>query len=231
LPFAGAGAAAYRSWFGHVAPTTQVHAVRLPGRENRTVEAPFESIDDAVDDLLPGVLALTDAPYCIFGYSMGAVLGFELVRRLSRESTRPPALLIVGGAEAAHLPRRHPLVHDLEDEQFISTLRALGGTAPEIFEEPELLELLVPMVRADFKMLETYEYRPGPPLDCPIVSYLGASDRDIAPDRAQRWSELTVRPMPQRVFPGGHFFLTEHPAEVVTQVLDDFSTAAAFGLR
>lgn len=226
LPFAGAGAGIYEPWRRRL-PGTRVSAVRLPGRENRLREPPLTDADAVIDELAPLVAARVAAdeglPWAVFGYSLGALLAYDLVARLAETGGPVPAVLIVGGAEPPHLPRHLPDVSWLPHDDFVAALRRLGGTAPEVLANPELLELLLPMVRADFRIVESHPVRTVPPLPCPIVAYRGTEDHEVRPTAVQRWSELTAAGATHRELVGGHFVITQAATNVTDQVAADLN--------
>jgi surfactin synthase thioesterase subunit len=207
LPFAGGGAHTYRGWQAALGPEIEVCAVRLPGRENRLGEPPFAAMDRLVGALTDVVATRLDLPFAIFGHSMGAHVGFELIRRLRRDHDREPARLIASARFAPQLPDPDPPIHHLPDAEFVAELRELEGTPPEVFESPELLELVLPMLRADFTLCETYAYRPEPPLACPISVYGGLGDWTIDRGQLEAWREQTASEFVLRMFPGDHFFI------------------------
>ena len=221
LPYAGGGASVYASWRGLLPPDVGLSVVRLPGRESRFREQPLTDVDAVVDQLASAVAPSSGEPWALFGYSLGALLAYELAVRLEQLRVGPPALLLVGGAEPPHLPRRSPPLSGLPDEDFISALSALEGTPQEVFDHHELLRLVLPTLRADFTMLDGYRPRRNPPLACPIVTYSGEADRELDHRRVSRWSELTSASTMHRTFAGGHFFINDQSTELVATVHAD----------
>jgi len=225
LPHAGGGTAAYQGWPSLVPDDVEVWAARLPGRENRFLEAPVEEMAVLVDGLFAEVAAIADQPYALFGHSMGAVVAFALCLRLEQGSVPPPALLIASGHEAPHTDWSRNY-HLLGDHELTALLSSLSGTPPEVLSDPQVMELFLPTIRADLALLETY--RPGidERVGCPVVTYIGADD-DLQPEAVSRWDELTTGPCTHRVFPGGHFYLDQQRAEVVACVVADATAAMA----
>jgi medium-chain acyl-[acyl-carrier-protein] hydrolase len=226
LPFAGGGTSAFHDWAPGLGPEVNVWAARLPGRETRLAEDPYHDLNALVRALTSAVSALTTQPYAVFGHSMGALISYELVRRL-RDIGRPqPVALIASGNDAPHRPFHGDQLHLLPDDRLIGALREYGAT-PEIFlQRPELLEVFLPMIRADFAVAETYQYRPGRELQCPIVVCRGAQDPDTTEAGCLAWQELTTGPCAQHCFDGGHFFInTARP-----QLLDAITGELAAGM-
>ncbi|WP_375503860.1 thioesterase II family protein [uncultured Jatrophihabitans sp.] len=222
IPHAGAGAAALSSWFAAAPADCEVVLVRLPGRESRLGESPPESAQAAAAAVLDDVRELPELPMVVYGYSMGALVAYELTRLASRNGGPEPVLLAVGGHEAPHLPRRHAAIHDLPEEQFVAALRALGGTPEQVLTMPELFALLAPTLRADLRIVETYRHAHPTPLTVPISTYAGEHDPDLDHGAVGAWAHLTTATYRQRRFPGGHFFFLESGgADLMSSVIAD----------
>lgn len=210
LPYAGAGALVYRSWQNSdvVPPGMAVWPIQLPGREDRIREQPYRSMHalvEALTDVMEGVL---DVPFALFGHSMGALIALELARSLRRRSLPGPAHVIVSGAGAPHLPRVGPSLQDLlDDDALIARLLELNGTRPEVFASRELRELVLPLVRADFSVCETYQCTNEAPLDCAITAYGGAQDASVSIAALAAWKVHSRGAFHMHVLPGDHFFI------------------------
>jgi medium-chain acyl-[acyl-carrier-protein] hydrolase len=185
----------------------EVCAIQLPGREGRLVEEPFKSLPPLIEVLGPILLSSLDRAFVFFGHSLGASVAFELARWLRRHYQIMPATLFVAGRRAPHLPDTDPAIHDLPDEEFLEELRTLKGTAPEVLANPEVMELVRPMLSADFAMSHNYEYVPEPPLQCPIIAFGGLEDEDVTRDYLDGWREHSSAAFTLRMLPGDHFFL------------------------
>ncbi|MFR9721931.1 thioesterase II family protein [Streptomyces sp. MS19] len=226
LPHAG-GAASFWHPFSHdLAATADVLAVQYPGRQDRLREPPLPTVPALADALYPAVLALADRPLAFLGHSMGAVLAFEIARRLEREDGITPAALFASGRRAPGTHRTET-VHLRDDAAFLAELRTLAGTDPRVLGSDELLRIVLPAIRADYRAIETYRYVPGPPLSCPLHILTGTDDPRVSAPEADAWRELTTGPFTLRRYPGGHFFLTEHQAAItrtITTVLDGVAT-------
>jgi len=185
----------------------EVYAIQLPGREGRLVEEPFKSLSQLIEVLGPVLLSSLDRPFVFFGHSLGASVGFELARWLRRHYQMMPAILFVAGRRAPHLLETDPPIHDLPDKEFLEELRTLKGTPPEVLTNPELMQLIRPMLSADFAMSHNYEYVPEPPLECPIIAFGGLEDKDVTKDYLDGWREHTSASFTLRMLPGDHFFL------------------------
>lgn len=207
LPFAGGSANNYREWPTHLSPDVEVVAVQLPGRADRLAEATISSVDPLADQLLDGLSPFLDKPFAIFGHSMGALIGFELVRRL-RVHGREPVHFFASGCPAPHLARdRSTDRHRLPDREFIAAVVEMDGVPPEVLEHRDLIELLLPALRSDFKLVETYRYRPQPPLSCPVSVFGGHQDEEVTPNEIEAWSCHAAGDFDIHMLSGGHFFL------------------------
>jgi medium-chain acyl-[acyl-carrier-protein] hydrolase len=170
-------------------------------------EKPFIRMPALVSALTDALLPLFDKPFAFFGHSMGAWIGFELARRLQTKHRVEPLHLFVSGAGAPHVPsREHPL-HDLPEDEFIQALGGLNGTPKELLESEELMQLMLPILRADFAVCETYTYKNGSVLNCPITAFGGLQDRRLYRSDIKAWREETNSTFTMKMLPGDHFFL------------------------
>jgi len=218
FPFAGGGASVYRAWRRSSPPGMDICPVQLPGREGRIREAPFRRIEPLIDLLAESLPPGLFPPYAFFGHSMGALIAFELARRLVDRGHPPPAVIFPSAARPPHRMRRsHPL-HALPDEAFRAALRDLEGTPDAVLEHEELMELLLPTLRADFELCETYEYRGPDPLACPVLAFGGSEDPNVSPEELRGWGEMTRGGFRDLILPGGHFFLETHSEEILRRV-------------
>lgn len=223
FPYAGGGAAVYAPWAGALPETIEVIAVQPPGRAERLAEPAHAELGSLVEALFAPIGPLLDRPFAFFGHSMGALVSFELARALRRARCPQPQILIASGHGAPHLPARRPPAHHLPTPEFLGELRRLGGTPPEVLAHNELLELLLPTLRADFALCETYSYGYGAPLACPIVALGGLEDPDVSRADLEAWGDHTLAGAYVRMVPGGHFFLHSARQLVLTVVARELS--------
>ncbi len=212
LPYAGGSASAYARWPERVPAGVEVRPVQLPGRWNRLREPllrRFTDVVDALDEVLPQYI---DRPFALFGHSMGALLAFELARRL-RARGLPPRMLFVSGRGAPQFPGTTLPGADFSDQELVHRLRELNGMPAEVLNTPELMNLLLPVIRADFEVCRSYAYVPAAPLSHPIVVFGGAEDTESAEGRLEGWSIHTTARSTAYRLPGGHFFI--HAAEAL----------------
>lgn len=207
FPYAGGGAHIYADWRDVLPSSVGVHAVQLPGRGRRFAEPALDRLDLMVAGIAHALRALDDKPMVFFGHSMGALLAFETARALRRLGQRGPSRLLLSAYRAPQFCRDEPCIHHLPDGEFADKLRELEGTPPEVFENRELLQLMLPMVRADFAAVETYRHRPELPLSCPITAFGGLSDGDFPHESMQGWSAHTRSEFRMHMLEGSHFFI------------------------
>lgn len=207
FPYAGGGASIFRTWSENLPPDIEVCPVQLPGRESRLLETPFTHIPSLIEPLAQALLPYMDKPYAFFGHSMGALVSFELARSLRRQHSIGPVRLFVSGRRAPQLPDPDSPIHHLPESAFLDELRRLQGTAEEVLRDTELLQLLLPLLRADFAMCETYLYTSGEPLACPISAFGGLQDDEVPRYELAAWREQTWGTFKLRFFVGNHFFL------------------------
>jgi medium-chain acyl-[acyl-carrier-protein] hydrolase len=208
FPYAGRGASVYRSWAKELPKDVEVCAIQPPGRETRHREPPITHLSTLIQMLLPALRVLLDRPFAFYGHSMGGLLSFEAARQLRRLGAPAPQCLFISSSRAPQLSAPHPSIHDIPDPAFIAELnRRFNGIPPEIANEPTLLKLFVPLLRADIALLETYKYSPDRPLDCPIFAFGGTEDQEVSPESLDGWRVHTNHSYTSRRLAGGHFFL------------------------
>jgi medium-chain acyl-[acyl-carrier-protein] hydrolase len=207
FPYAGGNAMIYRQWQASLPPSVEVCAVQLPGRGKRIQERPFDRLQPLINAAARALLPFFDKPFAFLGHSMGGLISFELARQLRRDSNRMPAHLFVSGRRAPQLPSREAPTYDLPEAEFLDALRRLEGTPAGVLQQPELMQLMLPLLRADFAVCETYAYTDEPPLDCPISAFGGLQDSDVERGQLEAWTAQTTAATRVRMFPGDHFFI------------------------
>ena len=208
VPHSGSGASQFSSWKNFLPPSLDICPIQLPGRENRLREAPFTQICPIAENLARELEPYLDRPYILYGYSLGALVAFELARQLRRQNADPPVSLYALARPAPHLAQtKHPL-RQLPDDIFVAELtRRYNGMSPLILQDQELMQLLLPTLRADFTAVETYVYQEDPPLDCPIHAFGGNLDATTTEDELRAWRLHTNRSFELKIFQGDHFFI------------------------
>lgn len=216
FPYAGGSGAIFRGWQSAFPASVDVCPIQLPGRGRRMHEPMMKRVDAVVKALKEELKPYMDRPFAFFGYSMGAVIAFELTRTLRNEFYPQPVQLFVAARRSPDWPATEERDYDLPDAELIARLRELNGTPKELLDNPEAMEVLLPLVRADFEIVQTYEYRPQPPLQVPIDAFVGSEDVDTPPEHMEGWGRHTKSEFSLTVIPGDHFFL--HHAQ--TQLLE-----------
>lgn len=216
LPFAGGGASFYRPWVQSV-PGLAIVPVQPPGREDRLFEPSFERMSELVRGAADALLPFVGKPYILFGHSMGGMMAYELVQELRRRGAAEPVHLFVSGAPAPHRAAEIPPIYHLPEPELVAEIqRRYRGLPAEVLQSRELLDLLLPRLRADLAVTGTYVWRSSPPLSCPITAFGGDSDETVSPDMIDAWREHTAAAFRSRIFSGGHFFLSEHSPAILT---------------
>jgi medium-chain acyl-[acyl-carrier-protein] hydrolase len=217
LPYAGAGASVYRGWSRLFAENTGVYPIQFPGRENRIEEPPFSTMEELVDRLSSAIRPCLNRPFAFFGHSIGARIAFELTRNLRKQWNLRPQHLIVSGSRAPHIPEPKPL-HHLSDDEFVEELRRFSGTPEEVLRNRELMEMFIPVLRADFSVDETYLHAQDEPLDCPITAFGGTKDREANRQELEAWAIHTRAGFGFEMIEGDHFFLHSQRDALVRSV-------------
>ena len=224
LPYAGGGAAAFARWGDLLPPAVELCRVQLPGRENRWREAPFTQLTLLAETLAAVIHPYLDLPFAFFGHSLGAWIGFELARQVRRQFALNPAQLFVSGRRAPHLPNPDPPLYQRPDTEFIATLRQWYDNIPDVVvNDPELMGIFLPLLRADVTMLDTYVYAAERPLDCPITAYGGSADQRVSHAALESWREHTTQSFHWQLFPGAHFYLQAEQARLLQAISQELT--------
>lgn len=238
FPHAGGSATFYFPVARALSPALDVLAVQYPGRQDRHTEPPVDSIhalaDVVTDELLSG---WADRPLVLFGHSMGAMVAYEVATRL-QERGAPAAGLLASGRRAPSTYRDEN-VHAADDEGIVAEMKRMQGTDEQVFADEEVLRMILPAVRSDYRAVETYRHRPGPPLECPLTVLVGGDDPQVTPEEAQAWERHTDASFRLLTYPGGHFYLVAQVPEVLREIREFTDTVkpagagggAAFPLR
>lgn len=209
FPYSGSGAFAFRTWPENVPSQVEVCAVQLPGRENRLRERPFTRVHPLVQTIATEIEPFLDKPFVLFGHSLGALIAFELARELWHCYGVIPEHLFASARVAPQCPNRETPVYRLPDDQFIERLRDFNGTPDTVLHNKELMEMLLPVLRADFEVNESYDHTTASasPLPCSISAFRGSQDANTPYDDVAAWGEQTSTGFTLRTLPGDHFFI------------------------
>jgi len=217
LPYAGGSAATYVPWAKSLPLPVELVALQPPGRGSRMNETPHAQMEALVAELMRVFPMLTDRPYVLFGHSLGSRVAFEVTLQCQRKGIPMPARFIASGSRAPHLTKRELPIHDLPDAQFVEALRDLDGTPEEILNNSELLQWLLPLLRADFRIADLH-VAPRTALNCPLTVLAGTEDETVSRAEAEAWKELTTGEFDIQWVNGGHFFVERNQAWVLEQV-------------
>lgn len=218
FPYAGGASLIFRQWPDGLPTDVELCAVQLPGRGGRMRETPFKRMRPLVETLAEVLPPFFDRPFAFFGHSMGATISFELARRLRRANAQGPSHLLVSGRQPPQAPYADRGTYSLSDAELIDELRQLNGTPSEVLEHAEMMQLLLPLLRADLELIQTYVYEPEPPLSCRISAFGGLRDEEADRDVLQQWAEQTTAEFSLEMFPGDHFFLHAYLPQLLQSI-------------
>jgi surfactin synthase thioesterase subunit len=220
FPYAGGAGAVFNGWRQYLDNRIDMHAVELAGRGRRIYDPLYDSMEEAVDDVLKIIAGrLNEIPYALFGHSMGGILAYELTQQIRERNLPQPLTLFISGRGAPHIPYEcdKKMLHRLPEEDFKKEIIQLGGTPKEFFEHPELLDVLLPMLRSDFKIAETFEDTGADdirPLDIDITVFIGKNEC-VTAEQMHGWKDHTNRVCTLCYFEGEHFFINEETEKIV----------------
>jgi surfactin synthase thioesterase subunit len=213
LPHAGGSAPFFLPVSVALTPGIDVVAIQYPGRQDRRNEPPITDMGVLADRVCEVVRAQPPLPLTFFGHSMGAVLAFEVTRRLEADGQGPVRIFVSG--RPAPSTRRDETTYQLDDDGILAEVRRLNGTAASVLGNDELMRAALPSLRADYQATETYVCSPGSTISCPVTALIGDNDPKTTREEAQLWAEHTTGPFSLKVLPGGHFFITEQADEII----------------
>lgn len=216
FPFAGGGASAYNRWEKYLGKIATVCPVQLPGREERIMEKPYDSMSDLLIELEDTIQKCLNGPYALWGHSMGGKIAYEIEKRMEKRGKIAQCFL-VSGSRIPSIPEPNPIYH-LPDDEFKKALGRFEGTPKEILENQELLNFFLPMLRADFTMDETYYDKELVALQSPIEAFGGHKDREADEEAMKEWGKYTARAFHCHMFEGGHFYMRNQEKAVLSEV-------------
>lgn len=216
LSHAGGGTATFYRWISLLSDEIDMLRIQMPGHEARIREPLLRNSAQIVEEITSELIPFIDRPFAVYGHSMGALLAFELVRKIRAVHGLMPIHLFVSGFRAPHLPLGESPIHHLPEDQFIEKLRQYGGVPEQVLNERDLMELVLPILRADFEVLDTYVFKTEPPLDCSITAFGGLQDPKIGREMVEAWENETAKQFKANFFPGGHFFINDHHAAIIS---------------
>jgi surfactin synthase thioesterase subunit len=213
LPHAGGSASFFFPLARALAPAIDVLAVQYPGRQNRRHEPGIDSVPELADRIVDALRRLDDRPFALLGHSMGALLAYEVALRLAAAGLPTPSHLFVSGRRAPSC-YRDDRFHLSSDGDMLAHIRRLGGPGSTALDDPEIQEMVLPVIRNDYRAVETYRHDPSAGLDCPVTVLTGDRDALVSTDEAHAWAGHTTGPTDLEVLPGGHFYLSDRTGQV-----------------
>jgi len=208
FPYAGGGPAVFNTWSSEFPGNVETWMAHYPGRGSRHQEAPIREIKILAERFVQAIQHLLDKPFAFFGHSLGGLVAFELARQLQEQDLPPPQILFLSACGAPHLPDLNPPIHKLPDSEFVVALQKLNGIPSEISNQPDVMQLLLPILRADFEAVESYRHDIDvSPLHVSILAFAGADDPRVSQARVEGWARHTDAGFRLQTFPGDHFFI------------------------
>lgn len=225
FPYAGGGASIYRFWVKEEGLPFDILPVHLTGRERRFGEPAHRSLSKLTEELAPVIENYLDKPFAFFGHSMGAWIAFELTRKLRDRNAPLPHHLFLSARRAPHIPERFESLAQMPEDRFIQTLKEFGGMQAEILENRQILDLVMPTLRADMELLESHVFADQPPLPCPITCFGGNQDPRVTQSEIEAWKDHTTSAFQLRMFDAGHFFVDSHQSDLLQVIRQAIQTS------
>jgi medium-chain acyl-[acyl-carrier-protein] hydrolase len=220
FPYSGGSAQLFQAFARMMPPSVGVYALEMPGRGRRFLDKPHNTMQSQVQEAVTGLSGIPKGQEVLFfGHSLGGLIAFETARELRRESLPLPRHIFVSAIRAPQVPRREQNIHTLSDDKFVGKLRDMGGTPKEILDNKEMLDLMLPILRKDFKLYETYAFQDEKPLACPITAYGGTEDKDVTRADIEAWAVHTSSIFTSHMLKGGHFFIHDQYPTVANTIL------------
>lgn len=222
--YAGGSAQIYKDWGDTLGEDIEVCGIQLPGRAGRFRDARYTSVDAAVAAIVSEIEHLADRPVALYGHSLGAAMAFEMGLALQAKN-KAPHMVIVSGMMSPPNPSLEPAIYHLPDREFREKVKEFEGTPQEILEHEELMDLMLPLLKADFTMADTYTYQQGRVLDCALVAHGGTEDAHTHEEGIVDWKNYTSGPFNHHVFVGDHFFINAIPDQVLAHIKEQLTAS------
>jgi len=223
FPYAGGSPATFGRWAVDLPNTVEVWTAHYPGRGSRYNEPPIKELNTMVENLYQAIQSLLDKPFVFFGHSLGGLIAFELARKLHQQNLPLPQILFVSACAAPQLLNLHPPFHTLPKDEFIKSLRELNGFPDEVLNNAELMELILPSLRADFEIIGNYQHTSNDRLPSPIIAFGGLEDPRVSRELLEGWASHTNN-FKSQYFPGDHFFINIARKPVIDFITDEISS-------
>jgi len=224
FPYGGGSAHVFNSWSSRLPSWIDVCSVQAPGRGDRLSEPPFTNLNDLVNVAAGAVKPFLDLPFAFFGHSIGALISFELSRCLRRRFGVQPFLLLVSGSRAPQICYQGTPFFDLPETQFLAEVERLNGIPKEVLQHSELMQIMTPLLRADFSLDQTYLYKNDQRLSCPIIAFGGLDDVIVNRASLEAWNQQTTASFSAKLFPGDHFFINTATPSLLESISSSISS-------
>ncbi|MGE5401203.1 MAG: thioesterase II family protein [Ignavibacteriales bacterium] len=226
LPYAGGGAHIFRKWSDAFPGNIEVCPLELPGRGRRIAEPLINNMELLVEEIAGHLVSHLDKPFCFFGHSMGALISYELTRYLKKIHKVSPVHLFASAHPAPGVLKKEPVMHTLPDKEFIVKLEKMNGMPGEVLNNRELMEIMLPILRSDFRVCETYSPKENFLTDCPITVFGGLNDSSINQKDLIAWKNYTSSTNKLHMLPGDHFFLYQQEKYIISTICNDIMSHA-----
>lgn len=218
FPYAGGSSTIFHPWLDKLPANIEICPIELPGRRSKIKLAPLDRLEPIVEAIALQIQSYLDKPFAFFGHSIGGLLSFELTRLLQKKYGISPINLFISACGAPQIPKSKPPIHALPESDFIAELRDYNFTPNALLENQELMQLFLPILRADFAVSETYIYHHAPPLKCPIYVFGGLQDHNVTIEELEGWREQTNSYFLLSMLPGDHFFINYSHSLLLEQI-------------
>jgi len=218
FPYAGGNASIFMPWIKNLPSNVELVIVQAPGRGARMGEEAYSDMNDLIGDLIKVIPSVLNKPYILFGHSLGSRIAFELMNQLKKFDYELPQHFIASGSRGPHLKCTKESIYKLPQDEFIEELKSLNGTPKEIIENKELMELFLPLLKADFELADRYYYTGTSGFNCPISVFGGQDDTGISLSELNSWGDLFETDADINLFPGDHFFIDSQSSLIQQKV-------------
>lgn len=223
FPYAGGSSYSFRSWSNYFPPTIEIIALEIPGRGIKIKDKPYQNIEPLVNEIALEIVPYLDKPFAFFGHSMGGLVSFELARLIRRQYNLEPVHLFISGRCAPQINNSKTIINNLPETDFIQELRQLNGTPEAVLNNSELMKILIPILRADFAVLENYVYSPESPFNCPISVFGGLQDREVLLEELEAWRKQTLGSFSLKMLTGDHFFIDSSQSFLLQELIQQLN--------
>ncbi len=218
FPYSGATAQVFRPLTQLLPEGVSVYSYELPGRGRRFNEEIPGTLAEIIEEAFLSINRIIDRPYIFWGHSLGGIIGYEMARHIRTNNHPLPKHLFVTGIRAPQVPKREKDVYDLPRDEFIEKIKEMGGTPEEIFNHEEMLDIMIPILKKDFKIYEMYRFTPDMPMPFPITAIGGLDDKFVSKEDLEQWSVHTSSLFDMHMLAGDHFFIFDNMNNIAQSI-------------